>query len=191
MNPYLEEALDHIEGWLSPAEGRQLADLAAQVEPNQTIVELGSWKGKSACWLAAGSRDGKGAKVYAVDHWLGSPETSHHFPSGSGYTTFAEFDTNVRRFGLEDLIIPVTGLTTAVASTWHHKIGLLFIDAGHDYENVRADFLAWTPYLEPGCHLAFHDSGYPDIARLLTEEVKDSPNWRPIADYPLPVFRKT
>ena len=36
-------------------------------------------------------------------------------------------------------------------------VGLLFVDAGHDYESVMADVLAWWGHIARKGYLAFHD----------------------------------
>jgi len=34
----------------------------------------------------------------------------------------------------------------------------MFIDAAHEYEAVRDDFQAWSPYVVPGGWVSFHDA---------------------------------
>ena len=44
-----------------------LYDLAAMVPADEAIVELGTYRGASACWLAAGAQSGLGAHVWTID----------------------------------------------------------------------------------------------------------------------------
>src|SRR5690606_32065016 len=44
-----------------------LYELASMVPEDEAIVELGTYRGASACWLGAGARDGLGAHVWTVD----------------------------------------------------------------------------------------------------------------------------
>ena len=52
----LEERFRKIEGWIFGVEGYALTLLAAHGPGAGEIVEIGSWMGKSTCWLAAGSK---------------------------------------------------------------------------------------------------------------------------------------
>jgi predicted O-methyltransferase YrrM len=179
-----EDEIDQIEGWLSLGEGQRLAFLASTVPPSLAIVEIGSWKGKSTVWLASGSKHGQGARVWAVDHWTGSPEHESLFHWSPGATTFPEFQQNITWFGHEDIVTPISGRSEDVAKTWDKDIGLVFIDAAHDYESVRADFLVWTPFLVRGGWVAFHDAGAPGPARVIAEYTSDPLKWGGRNDHP-------
>jgi len=184
-----EDELEAIEGWLRLDEGRRLAYLAQMVPAHLAIVELGSWKGKSTAWMALGSKLGHGARVYAVDHWKGSPEHQHMFwdPEAS---TRPEFLGNMKWFGVDDVVTPVTGKTAEVARTWRKDVGLLFIDANHSYESVRDDFLGWSPFVVAGGYLAFHDSGAPGPRRVIEEIVLRSGQWVEHPPFPPHCFQK-
>jgi hypothetical protein len=127
----------------------------ARQEPEAAIVELGSYKGKSTVALAAGVRSvGPGSVVvYAVDTFEGSAELAH-----LGLNTFADFQSNIARSGLTSLVQPIQGLTVPSAGLVERPISLLFIDADHSYEGVRADFEAWAPMVIPNGIIAFHDT---------------------------------
>ncbi len=53
-----------INGWLSPDEAIGLNKVAKQLPPNATVVEIGSWQGKSTYCILSGLKSGK---VYAID----------------------------------------------------------------------------------------------------------------------------
>jgi hypothetical protein len=62
-------------------------------------------------------------------------------------------DTGVQRF---------QGASVDAAKWWAEDregapIGLLFIDACHDFQFVEADFNAWSPFVPVGGVVAFHD----------------------------------
>jgi predicted O-methyltransferase YrrM len=52
-----------VDGFLFPREGPLLYDLATACTGRGVIVEVGSWKGKSAIWLARGSESGRRPSV--------------------------------------------------------------------------------------------------------------------------------
>jgi hypothetical protein len=55
---------------------------------------------------------------------------------------------------------------------------MLFIDGEHEYEQVKRDFEAWSPFVRPNGYVAFHDTygSFPGPTRLVEEQVKP-PHW--------------
>lgn len=174
-----------IGGWLHPAEGFLLMELARLGDGLGAVVELGSFMGLSTCWLAAGSSDGRRGPVVAVDTFNGSVEHSEGYydsPAVSRYgDTFPAFEANLRRLGLWESVVPVVGDSRTAAAGWDRgPVRLLFIDADHTYEGVKGDFEAWTPHLDDGGLVAFHDVGvFPDVTRFYGEVIAGP--WREIA----------
>lgn len=144
-----------LDGLVSPEVGAVLAEMAAQVPVDQAIVEIGSYKGKSTCYLAAGARDGHGAHVYAVDAW----DTEGNVTGRFRFTEARDaFDRQIRSARLVSRITALQGFSTDVAARWDGPpIGLLFIDADHAEASVRADYEAWKPHLAPGAVVIFDD----------------------------------
>lgn len=123
-------------GWLRP---ETRAILRSLVAPGKVVLELGSWLGLSARTLASDAD----ANVVCVDHWLGSPE-HEEMPECRALLPVL-FETFCRNcWSLRERIIPVRQRTT-VAMPYLHSLGLapdvIYVDAGHDAESVRADVL--------------------------------------------------
>ena len=155
-------AAEGVKGWLSAGEQTLLYDLARQVPAEGTIVELGSWMGRSTIVLGAGSLSKPRATVYAVDLFaerkdVNAAEYSPHLDaSESDYLPV--FDRNIRGAGVEAVVVPIRGMTIEAARQWRGpRIDLLFIDADHSYEGVRNDFLEWSSHCKQGAWCAFHD----------------------------------
>lgn len=55
------------------------------------------------------------------------------------------------------------------------SIDFVFIDAAHDYDNVKADILAWLPKVKPGGIMAGHDyeSDYKGLMEAVNEVFGD------------------
>lgn len=159
-----------VEGYLTEAEGRALYELAKATPDTCEVVELGSYKGRSTICLAQGH-----PLVWTVDHWLG--ET---LDGGVGAVQFfdhiagtyqPDFNANLKRYGVRERVCAVDSDTADAASRLSgRRIGLLFIDAAHDYPAVHRDFAAWEPLLaENGGVIAFHDSHFPGVAQVIED----------------------
>jgi len=157
--------IDRIEGWLiSPDQERWLFEAARSLPDQSSIVEIGSFKGRSTCCLAYGSR-GTNTHVYAIDTFNGNDFDCQH------RNFFEEFLQNVDRCALRKYVTPVHGWSSEVAKTWEKPIHLLFIDGSHRYEDVLADFEEFWPHVVPGGIVAFHDvvDTWPGPSRVWTE----------------------
>lgn len=173
------EALTALDGLISEEVGLRLAELAAQVPATLSIVELGSYKGKSSCYLAEGAREGNGAHVWCVEAWDSPGNVTGRFKYAAPATREA-FTLQVKSVGLEDQITPLQGFTYDVVRRWRRSIGLLYIDASHRYPDVKADYEAWSPFVVPDGVLVFDD--YSDVNRgvkaLVDELRRHSPQWQ-------------
>lgn len=149
--------LDDLQGLVTPEIGAALRELAAAVPADEAIVEIGSFKGKSTAYLAAGSRDGLGAPVFAVDPWdlPGNVYGKHGY---SAPIVREQFEAQLREVRLWSRVTAIRGFSTDVAADWSGPpIGLLFIDGDHEEPSVRADVEAWTPHLALDHVIAFDD----------------------------------
>lgn len=166
----LMQQLANLEGLISPEVGLRLAHLASVVPRNTAIVEIGSYKGKSTCYLAAGALAGNGALVHAVDPWDLPGNVGGRFGFDQR-STRADFLNQVRAMGLQKHIIPWQDFSVRRARTWRLKpIGLLYIDGSHTEVDVRADWTAWSRFLIPKAFVAFDDydtKNNPGVKRVV------------------------
>jgi predicted O-methyltransferase YrrM len=171
---------------VTDAEGGALARLARAVPEGQLIIEVGSYRGRSTCFLAAGSAQGGRADVYAVDLWTAAPEMQadrkgklKRRPYRSAEARQA-FDEAVRRYG-HGLVHAIQGASIEVAETFGPGVaGLVFIDASHAAADVAADCRAWAPTIASGGIIAFHDWDFPGV-RAGVDAGLDHGEWRHIA----------
>jgi predicted O-methyltransferase YrrM len=169
VNDYaaVKEKLAGVAGWLTDEEGEALYTLAKECTGRGSIVEIGSFKGRSTICLALGSKAGRAVRVYAVDtHW--GPRLE-------------EFKRNIARAGIEELVEPVPGRSQEVALDFDEPVELLFIDGAHDYESVRQDFERWVPKLVEGGVVAMHDTTWDEGPKRVAEElVFRSPHFKDV-----------
>jgi predicted O-methyltransferase YrrM len=138
--------------------------LASCCPPGAAALEIGSYLGASACYLAAGLARQSG-HLYCVDTW-------HNETMPEGHRdTFAEFLANTHNFSY--LITPVrkksSELTLGDVSI---PLRLVFIDGDHSYPAVKGDFTLASQWLADDGVIVFHDFGYEyfeGVSRVLGE----------------------
>jgi predicted O-methyltransferase YrrM len=150
----VREFTSNMRGWLKPAEGELLYNLAKNCTGQGAIVEIGSWVGKSTIWLAAGSQAGSQLPVFAIDPHTGS--TVHLEQTDAD--TLGELQGNLERAGVRDLVTPIVKTSEDAAQSFDQPIELLFIDGVHFYEYVKLDCELWLPKLIAGGTVALHDT---------------------------------
>lgn len=148
-----------LSGLVSEAEGEELARLAAVIQFHEVVVEIGSYTGKSTCFLAEATV----SRVYAIDIWdLKLPGETKKRRNKHKYAV--KFNsTEARRIFLERVanysnVVPLRTESREIAKVWLLPIGLLFVDGAHDYVSVKADYEGFAPFVVRGGHLAMHDA---------------------------------
>ncbi len=144
-----------MDGWLTEVEGTFLYRTAKGVSSSQTIVEIGSWKGKSTVCLGKGVQEGKNAKIFAIDPHIGSSEHQKKFGKVDTYQNFLD---NIKNAGVKRSIHPIRETSEEASKTFHQPIGFLFVDGAHEYHMVNLDIKSWFSKVTDGGVIAFHDS---------------------------------
>jgi len=166
----LRRVAEAAPGFMPPAEGQALYQAAAHYAGLGPVLEVGSYCGKSAVYLAAAVWR-HGQPVITVDHHRGSEENQpgweYHDPALTGpdgrLDTLPHLRATLARGGLEDTVIAVVGRSAQVARLWGRPLGMVFIDGGHTDAAAQADYESWAPWVTPGGALALHDV-FPDPA---------------------------
>lgn len=160
-----DRQLDQIKGFLDPIEGQKLYTLALEASLLGPCLEIGSYCGKSAVYLGSACKV-NGSVLFSVDHHRGSEEQQ----PGEAYFDPQLFDTDtfavdtlpwlrrtLQQFGLENTVAPLICSSMLAARQWATPLSLVFIDGGHAYSTVLADYQAWARHVKPGGYLVFHD----------------------------------
>lgn len=177
------EQLPWIEGLMSERELERLATIAADVMPDQAIVEIGSYRGRSSSVMAAAARFGNGARVTAIDLW---PQPNQHERdldhADRQRGALEAFTATMEAQGWP--VTPLRAHSVNIADSWIQPVGLAFIDGDHSYAAVAHDYHAWGPLVARGGVIAFHDyfddadlSVPGDTARVIDELVMASGLW--------------
>jgi predicted O-methyltransferase YrrM len=151
-------AFRELDGWLTDQEALGLYLAARKTGRHATVVEIGSWQGKSTYCLAKGLRSGK---VYAIDPFnadAGADEGSRalYLEKKGGSDLLEQFRKSMEKLQvLKDIVIK-----QGYSHQFHQdfdKIDLLFIDGDHSIKGCVADFELYSPKVVRGGFIAFHD----------------------------------
>jgi hypothetical protein len=120
----------------------------------------------------ADNMEGPGV-ILAVDTWRGSEEHGSFLADKPIDFVYGIFCRNLKGQIDSGRVCPVR-LSSLEAAGVFQAIGyagfdMVFIDAAHDYENVKADIQAWKPLVKPGGLLCGHDWGHPPIVQAVGE----------------------
>lgn len=163
-----------IPGWMHESQLKLLEALALKVPANGTIIEIGSFVGRSS-WCFA--KTAPTAQLFCLDIW----NIAEH-----PYTPPTAYDNSIRAdFGnaanakqtegtLENFkhftqdcpnITALRGSSPTDFKSWTAKADLIFLDGLHHNPGFRADLLFWFQHLKPGGTICGDDCArsHPDV----------------------------
>lgn len=143
------------EGFLSGREMRFLALLAACPVAEGSVLEIGSFKGRSTVILAAAARIAGEESISAVDPMVAPSETDPDLKGES--SSFPEFTRNLEKTGLADRVDLHRLYSYELAGSWDRRLRLLWIDGDHTYEGTKRDLSGFVGHLSDGAIVAIHD----------------------------------
>lgn len=153
LNPHFE---DGRKASITNRYQQVILSLLAMQKKDGVIVELGAWIGGGALIMAPYLTHPQ--SYHAVDTFNADAMPDAYIKRAlQGKKQIDIFNDNTAP--LKEKVVVHQGYTTDVAAAWpkNLKIDLLFIDADHKYEAVRADWLNWSPLVKTGGIIAFHD----------------------------------
>lgn len=151
---------NHITGWMSVSELQWLYRMAQR---HKSIIEIGCWKGKSTHALLTGALKNEG-QVMVVDHFQGAKGQEKFFHEVAHRDIYHIFMANLGHFS-NLMVLKMSSVEAA------NQVGLaemVFIDAGHEYEEVKEDIEAWTPKATK--MLCGHDYQFPGVKKAVMEK---------------------
>ena len=168
------DLLEHAraaKGFMPEDEGLLLHRLAREQLTVGPVLEMGTYCGKSAIYLAAAARE-VGGTVFTVDHHRGSEEIQPGWEHHDTDVVDAElgvmdtlpfFRRALARAGLEEHVVAVVGRSRTVSTWWRTPVSLLFVDGGHSEEHAQGDYTGWGRWVMADGLLVIHDV-FPDPA---------------------------
>lgn len=147
-----------VEGWLSEGQARRLWERARELGPDAQVVEIGSYRGRSAIVLASASPIG--ASVVAIDPHAGNDRGPQEIrgTSEQGESDNRAFLANLAEAGVADRVRHVRLPSGEALGEIQGDIDLLYIDGAHRYGFAREDIDAWGKRVASAGVLLIHDS---------------------------------
>lgn len=181
LDPVVEAAVAEavkVRGYMTPDE---LYWLAANAKGKDTVLEIGSWLGRSTKAMAATV----GGRVYAVDHWKGTIDDAT-LEEAKLIDPWAEFNHNLSVEINSHKVEPVPmehaalsdenpsyfcGMTLAYVPI--KDADMTFIDGDHAYEAVVRDIENAKRLTKPGGLISGHDfcDAHPGVMKAVREMV--------------------
>jgi hypothetical protein len=149
------EAVSGVEGWMSDGQARRLWECARAVPPGGQVVEIGSFRGRSAIVLARA-----GASVVAIDPHAGNDRGPQeiHGSFDEGEADHQAFMANLQRAGVADAVRHVRQPSQDALDAVEGPIDLLYVDGAHRFAPARDDIARWGARVRPGGRMLVHDS---------------------------------
>jgi len=169
----MEHFYDKINGWLTFDDLYE--EVIKNIKDDGHVVEVGSWHGKSAVFFAVELiNSNKKIKFDCVDTWMGSEEhkLNNNIVNNNLYEIFLKNIDPVKH-----VINPIRLPSIEASKLYKNEsLDFVFIDAAHDYQNVKQDINAWYEKVKYGGILAGHDyysSGFKGVALAVNEFVAE------------------
>jgi predicted O-methyltransferase YrrM len=146
---------NNIQGWMHGCELEFLYNIVQTMKKNSIVVEIGSWKGRSAHALASGIKNSnKKMKLFCVDTFLGVSGNVRQTDEAKVTSIREIFENNMKDFDYN-----ILQLTSEEASRNFKdgSISLIFLDCDHSYESTSNDLNLWFPKLKKGGLFVGHD----------------------------------
>ncbi len=142
----------------APGQASTLYDAARRCPPGGTIVEIGSFQGRSTIVLASAAAPG--VAVIAIDPHAGNDRGPQEI---DGYADAAADDhgvflANLERAGVAERVRHVRKFSDAALVDVEEPVDVLYIDGAHRYGPARADIRDWGARVTDGGTMLIHDS---------------------------------
>jgi len=142
----------------------------------QSILEVGSYLGQSSRWILESTKSWN-ASLVCVDPNI------HHRAFEQPRLVFEHFalKNNEHRLVYHEAFFADKPLENELTRIYPHKakfwapdpetkFDLMFIDAGHSYEEIKYDFELALNYIKPGGVMMFHDTySWKGVGQLMNE----------------------
>jgi len=147
-----------VEGWLTEPQARRLFLAAAAVPAGGRVVEIGSFRGRSAIVLARGARPD--VEVVCIDPHVGSDRGPREIAArpALGEADLAAFRGNLERAGVLERVRHLRRFSAVALDALDGPVDLLYVDGAHRFGPARADLVRWGARVPDGGRMLVHDA---------------------------------
>lgn len=165
-----------LQGWCE--DPNRIARLVDEAKPT-TAIEVGTWKGTSA--VAIGERlasYGGERELICIDTFLGSLEhmrDNDMLAIENGMPQiYRQFLVNMKKKNIHHIVTPLVNTSRHSLKFLRElgvKAGFIYVDAGHEYEDVLEDLNLCLPLLENGGVFCGDDysGAWPGVVRAVNQ----------------------
>lgn len=152
------ERVEGVEGWMTLDQARRLWDCARVVPAAGRIVEIGSFRGRSAIIL--GRSAAEGVEIVAIDPHAGGDRGPNEITPEAerGEDDYRIFHANLDRGGVEQRIRHVRKMSDGALGDVGGPVDLLYVDGAHRYTPARDDIAGYGALVRDGGTMLIHDS---------------------------------
>lgn len=127
------------------------------------VIEIGSWRGRSTCFLAKGVKDSQlpNRKVYAID-WFQGDDTGGKNPDQ------AELRKSLKKFDLDEYVEVIDHDMLTFDYSTIDNVDLVFYDSNHKKEPTVEALTKLHPYINDRCKIFLHDAIF-DVSTFAKE----------------------
>jgi hypothetical protein len=151
-------SLANVNGWMTRDQAQRLWDRAGELAAGSTVVEIGSFQGRSMCVLASSAPTG--VTLYAIDPHGGNDRGPQEL---DGFAEEAESDhqiflANLANAGVRDRVTYVRKYANDATNDVTGQLDLLYVDGAHRFKPASQDIRQWGARVKDGGRLLVHDS---------------------------------
>lgn len=148
---------NNIDGYVVMSQLLWLKDRAEEMD---SIIEIGSWKGRSGHALLSGCK----GMVYLIDTFKGTAGEMDYFKDKDAYEQCVE---NLKDFKNKEIL----KMTSSEAVSLVPEVDMVWIDGDHSYEGCKRDIEMYLPKAKK--LICGHDFGRDVIKRAVKETLGD------------------
>ncbi len=147
-----------VEGWMTDDQARRLFDRCSRLGAGTTVVEIGSFHGRSMIVLASAAAEG--VDLVAIDPHGGGDRGPQEITADQsrGDRDHVAFNTNLAEAEVADRVRHVRKMSGTALDDVDGEIDLLYVDGAHRFAPARADIVQWGARVSGGGTMLIHDS---------------------------------